>query len=91
MRSFELRPDAFDRRADALRRQISNFEYLIRLNTLAGRTYNDLNQYPVFPWVLADYTSASLNLADPASFRDLSRPMGAQNDIRRYRGDIGEI
>ena len=26
MRSFELRPDAFDRRADALRRQISNFE-----------------------------------------------------------------
>lgn len=27
------------------------------LNTLAGRTYNDYMQYPVFPWVLADYTS----------------------------------
>jgi len=26
------------------RREISNFEYLSELNTLAGRTYNDLNQ-----------------------------------------------
>jgi len=31
-------------------RQISNFEYLMHLNTIAGRTYNDLCQYPVFPW-----------------------------------------
>ena len=27
------------------------------LNTLAGRSYNDLMQYPVFPWILADYDS----------------------------------
>ena len=33
------------------RREISNFEYIMELNTLAGRTYNDLNQYPIFPWV----------------------------------------
>lgn len=25
-------------------REISNFEYLMQLNTLAGRTYNDLTQ-----------------------------------------------
>lgn len=31
--------------------EISNFEYLMHLNSLAGRSYNDLNQYPVFPWV----------------------------------------
>ncbi|KAL3216987.1 hypothetical protein MRX96_032644 [Rhipicephalus microplus] len=31
-------------------REISNFEYLMHLNTIAGRTYNDLSQYPVFPW-----------------------------------------
>ncbi len=37
------------------RGEISNFEYLICLNTLAGRSYNDLMQYPVFPWVVADY------------------------------------
>lgn len=29
----------------------------MHLNTLAGRTYNDLMQYPVFPWILADYES----------------------------------
>jgi hypothetical protein len=32
-------------------REISNFDYLMRLNALAGRTYNDLGQYPVFPWI----------------------------------------
>lgn len=37
--------------------EISNFQYLMHLNTLAGRSYNDLMQYPVFPWVLADYES----------------------------------
>jgi len=36
---------------------MTNFQYLMHLNTLAGRSYNDLMQYPVFPWILADYTS----------------------------------
>ena len=31
---------------------VSNFDYLMHLNMAAGRTTNDLNQYPVFPWVL---------------------------------------
>uniref|UniRef100_A0A673NB59 Neurobeachin-like protein 2 n=1 Tax=Sinocyclocheilus rhinocerous TaxID=307959 RepID=A0A673NB59_9TELE len=60
-------------------REISNFEYLMQLNTIAGRTYNDLSQYPVFPWVLCDYTSAKLDLEDPAVFRDLSKPIGVVN------------
>lgn len=30
----------------------------------------------VFPWVLADYESEALDLTDPASFRDLSKPVG---------------
>ena len=53
-----------------------------QLNLLAGRTYNDLNQYPVFPWVLADYTSEQLDLNDAASFRDLSKPIGALSEKR---------
>lgn len=60
------------------RGEISNFQYLMNLNTLAGRSYNDLMQYPVFPWILANYTSSELDFSDPATFRDLSRPMGAQ-------------
>lgn len=58
--------------------EISNFHYLMLINTLAGRTFNDLTQYPVFPWVLADYTSEELDLTDPKVFRDLSKPMGCQ-------------
>lgn len=50
-----------------------------QLNTIAGRTYNDLSQYPVFPWVLADYKSEELDLNDPKTFRDLSRPVGVVN------------
>ncbi|KAF9180715.1 hypothetical protein BGZ50_006032 [Haplosporangium sp. Z 11] len=64
------------------RHEISNFQYLMHLNTMAGRTYNDLTQYPVFPWILADYTSAELDLTNPKTFRDLSRPMGAQTPDR---------
>ena len=33
-------------------REISNFQYLLALNSIAGRTYNDITQYPVFPWVI---------------------------------------
>jgi len=58
--------------------EMSNFHYLMLLNTMAGRTFNDLTQYPVFPWVLADYTSDELDLRDPKTFRDLSKPMGCQ-------------
>ncbi|KAK2091048.1 Neurobeachin-like protein 2 [Saguinus oedipus] len=158
-------------------REISNFEYLMQLNTIAGRTYNDLSQYPVcrylpvgqalslvlgrcanedlasvpcqppevpsltpfpslpglcsrksvllpcdpskwcspnlwagsvpaflrvkpgqgglvghqcshaaparvggqFPWVLQDYVSPTLDLSNPAVFRDLSKPIGVVN------------
>ncbi|CDF88856.1 ZYBA0S03-03488g1_1 [Zygosaccharomyces bailii CLIB 213] len=62
--------------------EISNFYYLIILNTLAGRTFNDLTQYPIFPWVLADYKSNELDLSDPLVYRDLSKPMGAQSKRR---------
>lgn len=63
--------------------EISNFHYLMLVNTMAGRTFNDLTQYPVFPWVLADYTSEELDLTNPRSFRDLTKPMGCQNPERQ--------
>ena len=65
-----------------VRREISNFDYLIQLNTIAGRTYNDLSQYPVFPWLLTDYTSAELDLSNPDVYRDLTKPIGALNEAR---------
>ncbi|XP_055450610.1 WD repeat and FYVE domain-containing protein 3 isoform X2 [Psammomys obesus] len=64
------------------RGEISNFQYLMHLNTLAGRSYNDLMQYPVFPWILADYDSEEVDLTNPKTFRNLAKPMGAQTDER---------
>uniref|UniRef100_A0A8C1ZT66 Neurobeachin n=1 Tax=Cyprinus carpio TaxID=7962 RepID=A0A8C1ZT66_CYPCA len=55
---------------------------------LSGRTYNDLNQYPVFPWVLTNYESEELDLTIPGNFRDLSKPIGALNPKRAvFYGD----
>ena len=31
--------------------QLSTYEYLLLLNKLSSRTYNDANQYPVMPWI----------------------------------------
>ncbi|GCB70856.1 hypothetical protein scyTo_0008692, partial [Scyliorhinus torazame] len=71
-----------------VQRKISNFEYLMKLNTIAGRTYNDLSQYPVFPWIICDYTSEELDLDNPNVFRDLSRPIGVVND--KHAKDVKE-
>lgn len=67
--------------------KMTNFEFLMYLNSFAGRTYNDLTQYPVFPWVIADYDSDEIDLNDPKSYRDLSKPMGAlgENRARQFR------
>jgi hypothetical protein len=61
---------------------MSNFEYLMHVNKLAGRSFNDLTQYPVMPFVLKDYTSPELDLENPNVYRDLSKPMGAQDPAR---------
>ena len=62
--------------------KMTNFELLMHMNSFAGRSYNDLTQYPVFPWVIADYTSEELDLTNPKTFRDLTKPMGAQSETR---------
>eukprot|EP01060_Flectonema_neradi_P029901 TRINITY_DN4243_c0_g1_i1.p1 TRINITY_DN4243_c0_g1~~TRINITY_DN4243_c0_g1_i1.p1 ORF type:complete len:946 (+),score=137.53 TRINITY_DN4243_c0_g1_i1:93-2930(+) len=62
--------------------QISTYEYLMNLNWLAGRSLNNLSQYPVLPWVISDYSSSRLNLNDPAAYRDFRKPIGALNDSR---------
>ena len=48
---------------------MTNFQYLTELNKMAGRSFNDLMQYPVFPFVLADFGHEVLDLTDDNSFR----------------------
>ena len=35
--------------------EISNFDFLMWLNIFGNRSYNDISQYPVFPWILINY------------------------------------
>lgn len=64
------------------RGEISNCTYLLELNIIAGRSFNDISQYPVFPWVLCDYQSETIDLSDPKVYRDLSIPIGAYTQER---------
>ena len=62
--------------------RISNFDYLLRLNTLAGRSHNDLTQYPVMPWVIKDYESETLDLDAKNSYGRSAL------DLAVHRGNI---
>jgi factor associated with neutral sphingomyelinase activation len=68
-------------------KKIDNFTYLELLNQEADRSKLDLTQYPVFPWVITDYTSATLDFSNPATFRDLGKPIGAldANRLRQFK------
>lgn len=64
---------------------ISNFKYLMHLNDLAGRTFNDMSQYYIFPWILTNYDSQKFNkkfLNNKDNYRDLFKPVGALNPRR---------
>ena len=77
--------------------EISNFEFLMFLNIFSNRSYIDISQYPVFPWLLTNYEDPLLkeqkdNTSEKTySFRDLSLPMGmlkidenSENRIRSF-------
>lgn len=81
-------------------RLLSNLDYLLTLNRIAGRSSIDWSQYPIVPWVIADYTSDSIDvqsgvLPDGAAdlpgavpgtiWRDLRKPIGALNPVRLQR------
>lgn len=58
-------------------REISNYEYLLQLNHAAYRSFLDLSQYPVFPWLITEFDKEILDLNDASNYRDLSKPIGA--------------
>ena len=43
------------------------------INIFSGRSFNDLTQYPVLPWIITNYNKEELTKDD---IRDLSIPVG---------------
>lgn len=77
--------------------ELSTFDYLMKLNVISGRTFNDLSQYPVFPFIFNDtiqnYTYSELQsiIQNSATdtraaliFRDLSQPIGIQKRHKKH-------
>ena len=57
--------------------RLSNFQYLLEINKYSGRSFNNPSQYPLFPWILKDYTSNTINMDDETIYRDFRKPVGA--------------
>lgn len=47
----------------------------MNLNSLSGRSYKDLTQYHVFPWIITSFADR-LDLANVNSYRDLKKNVG---------------
>ena len=57
--------------------KITNYDYLMLLNTLGGRSLNHLSQYYIFPWIIKDFNCDILNWLSDKIYRDLSLPIHA--------------
>ena len=57
--------------------KISNYDYLMALNCLSGRSLNDLTQYYIFPWVIKNIDHNILNWFSSSLYRNLSLPLFA--------------
>ena len=58
---------------------MSNYDYLMYLNRLSNRSFNDISRYPIFPWVISDYHNEQFKINNKNQYRDLSKPIGCIN------------
>ena len=58
--------------------EMSTFKFLMLINIYANRSLNDINQYPVFPWIITNYSEKDYKslLNDKNLIRPFGVPMG---------------
>ena len=60
--------------------KMTNYEFLMWMNIYGNRSFNDISQYPIFPWILNDYKDPLNKICDNEEkkydLRDMSLPMG---------------
>jgi len=50
---------------------MSNYDYLMYLNNMASRSFSDISQYPVMPWVLTNYDEEGNLLNQSINYQSL--------------------
>ena len=63
--------------------RLSTYEYLLFLNKYSSRTFNDVNQYPVFPWVITKYKTDEKGKKIGYEKRNFKYPMAGQIEENR--------
>ena len=63
-----------------MKKNLTTYEYILYLNKYSSRTYNDTNQYYVFPWILKDYKYINI-ISD--NLRNFNYPISLQSKIKR--------
>lgn len=58
---------------------MSNYDYLMYLNRLSNRSFNDVSRYPIFPWVISDFSNDHFKVNNKEQYRDLSKPIGTMS------------
>ena len=56
--------------------QMTNYELLMWLNIFGNRSFNDISQYPVFPWVLSNFEDPLKKENGDYVYREMTLPMG---------------
>ena len=55
---------------------ISTLEYLMWMNIYSGRSFNDLTQYPIFPWIITNFSDESQEISIKNDLRNFNLPVG---------------
>ena len=70
--------------------EISNFELLMWLNVFSNRSYNDISQYPVFPWILGNYEDPLKTKQSMANKNKKQKKNTQENNINIIEGNGSE-
>ena len=68
----------------------TNQEFLLMVNKFSSRSFNDVSQYPIFPWVVKDFKSSWVSFTKkrereknwPEIYRDFSIGLGSISKIK---------
>ena len=75
----KIEKDKIKRKWD--KREINTFQFLLYINKYAGRTYNDINQYPIFPWIILNIYENGNKYEN--KYRNFILPISIQNKPQR--------
>ena len=61
--------------------EISTYQYLLYVNKFSSRSFNDINQYPIFPWIFRESSLGSHRDKNKIpKFRDLRYPISMKGN-----------